>query len=127
MMEHQNAAAVSRGAYLEPGPVRRKGVNAVLPWPGIARFGVVGIVLPVITHHLEHPPGSLNPRLIHKGRSLTVVIEQRDSIAVPDALEVAVSGAAVVLVVSTGALMCPGQRRAGAGFLLVAFHNGTSL
>ena len=66
-------------------------------------------MLAVVEHHLEHPVGvgdlGVDLRLVKEARAAPDVVEQRRAVAVVDALQVAVGGAASVVLRTAVALV----------------------
>src|SRR5207237_7766971 len=101
MMKHQRPAAQAIGANLERGSVSRKRVGSAIP----GRAGLLGdrsldIVFAVVEHELETPIARLarqRNRLL--GRQIR---EIRRAVTVKYTLEVEVSGAGPVALVSLG-------------------------
>src|SRR6266571_3027046 len=93
VMKHQRPAAQAVGADFEPGSVDGEGILAYVPGAvrvveedvGRLALGVLGVVLAIVEYRLEQPIGASNQILVRIARC---------RVAVLDALQVAVGGAA---------------------------------
>ena len=92
MVKHQHAPAAARREHLEPGPIVGERIGPVAPGPRVVRPGRVDIVFAIVEDDFEHPVAA--PRIDVPGAPSRAV-QQRRAVAVMDALEMAVGGAAI--------------------------------
>ena len=84
-------------------------------------------MLAVIEDHLEHPAGIVELGLGQQGGPAACIVQQRHTVAIADALDVAVGLAAGVVFVTSVALVGMSQINAGAVLGRILVDNGIAL